>query len=275
MALQRSTSAQSLGDDEERIRSNCIERDKICQDHLITAMKHYAVALGIGTKHVFQALPRLLSLWFDLTSIHISEKETHLSHLKKKQEEANTLMLSHMKQIPAHAFYTVIPQLIARVIHDNGDTATVVRGILRRVLIKFPAQAMWALGWLRFSRDIERKRAGDNIFKEAAATLKESSNQLHFKLLLASKNLFQWFQKLAKYQIKDVRAEYVNYPPWRGEVRLSDFIPPTQAALSVSMSTGDTGRVRDIFPRQVPRMRSFSARVGKYRLRGSSRGLYE
>ena len=57
------------GSDENEIRSEVILRDPICQSHTLLAMRVYAAALKIDTKHVFQALPRLLSLWFDLVSV--------------------------------------------------------------------------------------------------------------------------------------------------------------------------------------------------------------
>lgn len=57
------------GVDENEIRGEVIMRDPICQTHTLLAMRVYAAALKIDTKHVFQALPRLLSLWFDLVSV--------------------------------------------------------------------------------------------------------------------------------------------------------------------------------------------------------------
>lgn len=47
--------------------------DKTCQVHVLLAMKHYAEALKLGTKHVYRALPRLLSIWFEVTSSRSAE----------------------------------------------------------------------------------------------------------------------------------------------------------------------------------------------------------
>jgi serine/threonine-protein kinase ATR len=45
-------------------------------------------------------------------------------------------------------------------------------------------------------------------------------------------------------------------------VELSEFIPPVQAALSISpLSTTENGP-KDYFPRTIPRMRAFSSRIG-------------
>jgi hypothetical protein len=70
-ALATRSSEQQLlyGADEDLVRANIIFQDKTCQKYILTAMEHYAKALKLDSKHVYQALPRLLSLWFDFTSI--------------------------------------------------------------------------------------------------------------------------------------------------------------------------------------------------------------
>lgn len=57
------------GVDEELVRTSVIFRDSACHKYILLAMEHYAVALKLDPKHVYQALPRLLSLWFDFASI--------------------------------------------------------------------------------------------------------------------------------------------------------------------------------------------------------------
>ena len=53
----------------------------------------------------------------------------------------------------------------------------------------------------------------------------------------------------------------MNMKPWKGSVPLADFIPPVQAALSVTFMSASSGAYRESFPRQVPRMRVFSPLV--------------
>jgi hypothetical protein len=55
--------------DENDVRKDVILHDRVSQSHAILAMRMYAAALRIESKHVYQALPRLLSLWFDLVSV--------------------------------------------------------------------------------------------------------------------------------------------------------------------------------------------------------------
>jgi len=166
-------------------------------------------------------------------------------------------MAKHFKNIPAQAFYTAMPQLVSRVVHDSKDTASVVQGILKRVLAKFPAQAMWPLAWLRQSKAPDRQKIGDKIFQEAVRVLASSPNQASHKILVSSKSLFKYFQDLAKFAVKDGVSK-VKLRSWRGEVDLVEFVPPIQAALSITLAPADSIRSRDLFPRQVPRMRTFA-----------------
>jgi serine/threonine-protein kinase ATR len=53
----------------------------------------------------------------------------------------------------------------------------------------------------------------------------------------------------------------VTVRSWKGDVELSEFVPPIQAALSVSPSSLGNTSSRDAFPAFVPRMRSFSPQI--------------
>jgi serine/threonine-protein kinase ATR len=212
------------GIDDNEIRSNIILQDHVCQTHTLLAMDRYASALKMDTKHVYQALPRLLSLWFDLVSVCRGQPESPSKQdplrkcrtcivlkpadykltfpsctdvLRQNQNQANTLMASQLKHIPSVAFYTAMPQLISRVVHDDPETALVVKSILQRVLIKFPQQAMWPLAWLKGSKIDDRKKIGEEIFHGAQKALSKNHKGMS-NLIKASDHLFDYLRQLAK-----------------------------------------------------------------------------
>ena len=129
-----------------------------CQEHLLGSVQHYGMALQLGQKHVYQALPRLLAIWLEFTSLE--ENETQDKNLVENQDLMNKIIKTLASKIPEHLFYTALPQLISRVEHQHIETAKNVALILRTVLAKFPRQAMWSCGWLRFSKSEEKKKAG-------------------------------------------------------------------------------------------------------------------
>lgn len=132
--------------------------------------------------------------------------------------------------------------------------------MLRRILTKHPAQAMWPLAWIRQSRDPDRKKIGTEIFNKAVQSSIKGRNEVMEKLLVSSKTLLEYLHDIA---IADTEknADRLSLKPISNGVDLTDFVPPVQAALSVSLASGDSGRARDIFPRHVPRMRAFDLTV--------------
>ena len=76
--------------DEDRSRSDAIYGDASCQSYIIMAMEHYSASLRQSLKHVYHALPRLLSLWFELAAIQVPAGE-----------KADTTEKSNKRQIVA------------------------------------------------------------------------------------------------------------------------------------------------------------------------------
>jgi serine/threonine-protein kinase ATR len=224
---------------------------------LLEAVKEYAESLRLNQKHVFLCLPRLLTLWFDFTALVGS------STLRSNQDRANDLLKDCIKTIPAISYYTVLPQLVSRLNHSDEVTSAIVSAILRRVLTKFPKQAMWGLAWLRNSVHPERQVKGEEIFKGAQKNMQRCENDKTHDLLAASKGLFVFLIQLAKYQPKKQDSRYINVRSWKGEVSLEEFLPPVQAALTITRNAigGSSEKEVESFPPFVPRMRSFSTQV--------------
>lgn len=249
--------------DDDAIRARLMSKDKVCQKYILQAMFQYGQSLCLGQKHIFQALPRLLTLWFEFTAIippnELSDDEKSL--VEKKQYEANETMAKFVKTIPSIAYYSVLPQLISRIGHSDPDTVMVVTTILKRVLTKFPAQAMWHLAWLRHSVHQDRQKKGEDIFKGAQKSLQRNEDMKMHDLLVASKGLFKFLIDLAKYDPKHSDRSIFHVKEWKGNVDLKEFLPPVQAALTVSRNVVGKAGSGESFPKCVPRMRAFSTQV--------------
>lgn len=246
--------AGSNNSDDESARAKIVQREKSCHTYIFEAIKEYGAASRLSQKHVFQALPRLLTLWFDFTSINGDDD------LVSIQEKVNEFMVTCLKHIPAIAYYSVLPQLISRITHPDDDTKTIVCAMLKRQLVKFPGQALWHLSWLRQSVDNDRRVKGEEMFKQAQKSLRKNEEMKSHDLLETSRNLVLFLSNLAKYQPKSSSQKTFNVKQnsWSGKAELQDFLPPVQAALTVSRSAANSSTSRDMFPRKVPRMREFN-----------------
>lgn len=67
--IAKSTGQMTLSVNNNTNRASAISRDDKCQKLLIDSVNHYGIALQLGQKHVYQALPRFLSLWLEFTAI--------------------------------------------------------------------------------------------------------------------------------------------------------------------------------------------------------------
>lgn len=249
--------ADDLKVDNDLLRMEALKVDEGCQKLLLDTVQEYTMALQFNQKHVFLCLPRLLTLWFEFTSIEGP------STLRSYQDKSNALLRDCIRNIPAISYYTVLPQLISRLNHKDSDTCAIVSAILKRVLTKYPKQAMWSLAWLRNSIHQDRQNQGEEIFKSAQKNLQRCDDMKTHDLLVASKGLFAWLIHLAKYQPKKHDIRFMSVKSWSGEVELEEFLPPVQAALTITRNAiGDSsGKNIELFPPFVPRMRSFSTKV--------------
>ena len=59
-----------------------IASNKLRHEYLIDSIKHYGVALTLGEKHVFQALPRMLAMWLEFTSLSSEEMNCEESSIE-------------------------------------------------------------------------------------------------------------------------------------------------------------------------------------------------
>jgi hypothetical protein len=253
-------------------RDMCLGQDKACHKYLLLAISNYVDALKLDLKHVFQCMPRLLHLWFEFSAISIDSNQyppgvvqsmsQAISNLRSKQSNLSKFIKSKYKSIPARAFYSALPQLVSRTMDSNKELCSVVHDILSRVLATFPGQAMWPLAWLTLSKSRTRAAVGERIFKRAETLLEQSRHsQEKVKLLVAGKSLFVFLQNLARKDVEDGKRSFA-IQPWRGEVSLSEFVPPVQAALSPTYAFLETEESRDAFPRHIPRMYEMNKSVG-------------
>ncbi|KAH8372589.1 hypothetical protein KR009_000145 [Drosophila setifemur] len=105
-------------------------------DMLLQVMVNYAKSLRYGSEHVYQSMPRLISLWLDT-----SESSVNLDLVKKM----NDLLTNCCSVLPTAMFYTVYSQMLSRLCHPSPDVFTVLRNVVIRLVEDFPQQSLWML----------------------------------------------------------------------------------------------------------------------------------
>ena len=89
------------------------EKEKPWWESLMGVLLCYAKALHRGHKNLFQALPRMLTLWFEFGSIYTQDESSSDQHMKEVHGRVN--LIAHPFQICLFVLFKRLIQLIAGV----------------------------------------------------------------------------------------------------------------------------------------------------------------
>ena len=160
----------------------------------------YLDALTHGNKFIFQALPKLLSIWLDqgaklnnlaqelhsVTSQNGSasqnvqpERVQHLkncvSYAAKNVDVMNSAMVSAVQdgRLAPYQLFTSFSQLISRICHPLGKVFDVIKKILVVLIKEYPQQALWLSVAVRNSSVKMRSERCAEIFEETKRQMPE------------------------------------------------------------------------------------------------------
>ncbi|KAH8378097.1 hypothetical protein KR093_009279 [Drosophila rubida] len=116
--------------------SSCREDEEL----LLQIMLNYAKSLRNGSQHVYQSMPRLISLWLD-TAATPSTSSTHPELVRKM----NDLLNNCSTALPSAMFYTAYSQMLSRLCHPSPDVFAVLRTVIIKLITDYPQQSLWML----------------------------------------------------------------------------------------------------------------------------------
>ncbi|KAM3594960.1 uncharacterized protein V6R79_015962 [Siganus canaliculatus] len=151
----------------------------------------FGKALQFGNQYIYQAMPRMLSLWLDFGARVCECEKTGRADRQMRQElvKINTVMSENCANLAPYQFLTAFSQLISRVCHSSDEVFTVLMTIVAKVFLAYPQQAMWLMTAVSKSSYPMRMNRCNQILKKAIS-LKQSlekfigdANRLTDKLL--------------------------------------------------------------------------------------------
>ncbi|XP_057837480.1 serine/threonine-protein kinase ATR isoform X2 [Cryptomeria japonica] len=203
--------------------------------HLPDVLLFYAKGLHRGHSRLYQAMPRLLTLWFEFGSMYHIESLSSDSILKSTHDKVMTVMRGCVKDLPSYQWLTALSQIVSRICHQNEEVVRLVKHIITIVLQTYPQQALWTMAAVSKSTVPARRQAAAEIIQ----TAKKASRQDKSK-----NNLFIQFASLIDHLIK---LCFHGGQPKSQTISISnDFAPlkrmmpvgvimPVQLALTVTM----------------------------------------
>ncbi|KKA30143.1 hypothetical protein TD95_002801 [Thielaviopsis punctulata] len=109
-------------------------------------------SLNFGTKYLYQALPRVITMWLEFAATYNKSPLPNQNMTTKLAEcrlrELNGIHTSITKfidRLQPYLFYTALPQMVARITHSNQQAADLLVRIIAKVLIAYPRQALWRI----------------------------------------------------------------------------------------------------------------------------------
>ncbi|KAL0265042.1 serine/threonine-protein kinase M1 [Diplodia seriata] len=166
-----------------------------CGETAKLIIENYLRSITFGVKHLYETVPKLLTLWLDLgmeASRDRLPKEWERNRQRYEKEEdivvVRALRLDAINQqikkyvldrLPAYLFYTALAQMITRISHPHNQTYEVLSKIIIKVADAHPQQSLWSLLAVVKSKNHDRSSRGAHLLtrlKEFSKKTKTNSS---------------------------------------------------------------------------------------------------
>ncbi|KII70783.1 Serine/threonine-protein kinase atr [Thelohanellus kitauei] len=148
----------------------------------VQIIHHYGSSLKFGYKYIHQSLPRMVTLWLDYPVNFESQYKNDAQADKNKSKLSSTLItemnkrigeicdkiLNISKMLPPFVFYSVLPQLVSRICHQNSQIWNVLLIILIKLLATFPRQVSWQMTGIAHSSFVNRVKRCKMVYDGAS-----------------------------------------------------------------------------------------------------------
>ena len=213
------------------------------KENLLDIARYIVVNLGRsmthGSHYIYQALPRMLSLWMELGTAEAENPKVFKSNAGRvRLADITKAIDSAHEKIPAYKFLTAFPQLISRICHPHADVTALLRRIIAKVLAAHPQQAMWMMiAVLKSSYSVRAKRCREIIDVAAAqqpnlkAFFEDATNLADRLVELANKPVDDGVQVLS------IEKHFRTLPRLLSQSQFSRIMMPLQWMMSVTLPT--------------------------------------
>nr|KAJ0216324.1 hypothetical protein LSAT_V11C300104440 [Lactuca sativa] len=195
----------------------------------------YAKGLHRGHKNLFQALPRLLTLWFEFGSIYQRKGASSNKDMKLVHGKVMGIMRGCLKDLPTYQWLTVLPQLVSRICHQNEEIVRVVKHIITSVLRQYTQQALWVMAAVSKSTVSSRREAAAEILNNARKGFHSNSLFAQFASLIDHLIRLCFHASQSKSATINISTEFSALK----RMMPLEIIMPTQGAINVSLPTYD------------------------------------
>lgn len=160
-------------------------------EHL--TVRNYIRAVSVGTTFIFEALPKLLTIWLDF-----ADKPKKLKTAEKKLNQIIEDLYNGLANVPNYAWYTVLTQMLSRIVHHHEPSFQVLRTIILNVMLEYPNHCVWYIFSHAKSSDKERKTRTQKLITKVC---EENTRHPLTRSIFATGGLFEKLIKIAELKI--------------------------------------------------------------------------
>ncbi|KAI5964231.1 MEC1 [Candida pseudojiufengensis] len=171
-------------------------------------VRNFIRAVSIGSSFIFEALPKLITIWLDFAKL-----SKHKKIGDKKLKQIIQDLTDGLKTVPTYAWYTAITQILSRIVHEHEPSYKILATIVATIISEYPRHSLWYVLSHTYSGDQKRK---DRINKILVHSRKRKD---HETLILEAQDLFSKFISIAQKTVnKSARVrqlsltKYFNFP---------------------------------------------------------------
>lgn len=194
------------------------------------AVSFFLMAFERNICKVRENLPKVVTFWLDITSLAVNNNtkvSTSATIQNTTALEICNAISTSFQTCPTYMWYSVLTQLLSRLLHPFPQSAKLIREILLKLAIDFPEHIFWYIAALMNSTNTRRRRIGDDIAKK----LLSKTNQA--KLMTSAKLLTSEFTKVCVSDIKDIKDSLKSL---KGDFDFKLDIAPTALAVPVRIN---------------------------------------
>lgn len=131
------------------------------------SISYFLLAFEKNTIKARENLPKVVTFWLDIASHSVAEtKKSRSQMLARAADDICAQIEESLKKCPTYIWYTVITQLISRLMHPHSQSAKIIMHILLNLCIEFPEHMLWYISSLLSSNSSSRVDKAKRIIEK-------------------------------------------------------------------------------------------------------------
>jgi serine/threonine-protein kinase ATR len=110
---------------------------------LVEIVTFYGKSMEYGCNFIYQSMPRILSIWFDYTSLLPADRTDE--NYAQNAENITKCLERFINTLPTFLFFTAFSQLVSRICHPSQEVYNALKTILIKLITYFPQQCLWLI----------------------------------------------------------------------------------------------------------------------------------